>query len=114
MHELALASSVLDIVETYRARHNFQKVHSLTLSFGELGGINKKSLQFAFQTLSEGTIAEGARLIFVHMPAVVSCSTCGNTFQGAAVPSSCPACGSEDLYLSAGFEPLKLLELDVE
>ena len=114
MHELALASSVIDIVNGYQAQHHFQKVNYIKLSLGALCGVNKESLIFAFKVLSEGTAAEGAELLFTLIPAAVTCWTCKGNFQTLTDISQCPSCSSQDIYLSAGFDELKLLEMDVE
>ncbi len=114
MHELSLASSLLDIVHGYSLEHKFKKVNSIKLSFGELSGVNKDSLTFAFKALAKGTIAEGADLMFTLIPAVATCCACRRNFQPPGDIAECPSCGSQEMYLSAGFDELKLLELDVE
>ena len=56
MHELYLAQSILNIVQEYAAKHQFNKVNSISLSFGRLSCIESKSLQFAFEVQAKDTL----------------------------------------------------------
>ena len=114
MHELSLTQSILDIIEDYAERHRFRKVNSLKLSFGKLSCIEPKSLEFAFEVLSEGTRAQGARLEFDILPAVLYCASCEKEVETHACGSECPLCGGEDVILTGGTQELRLLELDVD
>jgi len=114
MHELSLVQSILDIIENYRKEHNFFKVNYLKLSFGELSCVNKDSLKFAFDMLSKGTVAENAEIYFSIIPATITCNVCKETFNSVEDYSKCPKCNSNDIFLSAGFDELKLMEIDVE
>jgi hydrogenase nickel incorporation protein HypA/HybF len=49
MHELALATSLLDMVEDYARREGFAKVAKLTLSWGRLSCIDPEAFKFLFE-----------------------------------------------------------------
>ncbi len=114
MHELSLVQSILDIIEKYKKEHKFYKVNYLKLSFGELSCVNKESLIFAFDMLSKDSVAEGAKLIFEIIPVEITCNHCKSSFKNIEDYSKCPNCNSKDIFLSGGFDELKLIELDVE
>lgn len=114
MHELSLTQNILDIVDEYAARHGFQVVHSLKLSFGRLSCIDPESLKFSFDVLSKGSKAEGARLDLEILPAVVYCFSCEKEFEVESYASACPQCHGQDILLCAGTQELKLIEMDVD
>ncbi len=114
MHELSLIQSLLDIVDEYAARHRFEKVNCLQLSFGCMSCIDPKSLEFAFDVQSKGTKAEGARLEFDIRPAVIYCFSCEQEHEQQHYSGDCPQCGGRQVTLTGGTEELKLVEMDVD
>jgi len=114
MHELSLTQSLLDIIEDYARKHHFEKVNSLKLSFGRLSCIEPKSLEFAFEVLSEKTRAQGARLEFEILPVVIYCVSCEKEVEVDGYTDQCPLCMGPDVILAGGTQELKLLELDVD
>ena len=114
MHELYLAESILNIVQDYAKRDGFEKVNSVSLSYGQLSCIEPKSLQFGFDVQAKGTLAEGAALEFKIMPAVIHCFSCQKDLEIKAHAGFCPGCGGEDVILTAGTEELQILEMDVD
>lgn len=116
MHELSLAESILAIVRHYAAEHGFSRVNALRLSFGRLSSIEPKALEFAFAIQSKATPAEGARLDYEILPAVVHCFVCDqdSELKEAFFCAECPRCDSRDVVLTGGTEELKLLELEVD
>ncbi len=114
MHEMTLVSSILDIINSYETKYHFNKVNSLTLSYGEYSCINENSLKFAFEILSQKTKAENAKLIFQKIPAKLYCNHCKKENIVKNDFSKCVNCGSDNVILSSGMEELTLLELDLE
>jgi hydrogenase nickel incorporation protein HypA/HybF len=115
MHELYLAESIIGILKDYGARHRFNKVNTVRLSFGKLSCIEAKSLQFAFEVQSRGTRAQGAVLEFDILPAVIHCLSCERDIEiEDAYSGVCPNCRGEEVVLTSGTEELKVLELDVD
>ncbi len=114
MHELYLAESILNIVQDYATRDGFKKVNSVSLSYGRLSCIESKTLQFAFDVQAKGTQAEGATLEFQILPAMIHCFSCEKDLEVMAHTGSCPACGGNEVVLTAGTEELQILELDVD
>jgi hydrogenase nickel incorporation protein HypA/HybF len=114
MHELSLAQSILDIVEDYATKHDFQCVNTLRFSFGRLSCIDPKSLEFAFRIQAEGTKAANARLDFDIKPAKIYCFTCEEDRELDHYETICPQCKGCEVILSGGTEELKLVEMDVD
>ena len=114
MHELYLAESILNIVQEYKAKQNFSKVNSITLSFGRLSCIEPKSLQFAFEVQAKNTLAENATLEIQIMPAVIHCFSCEKDLEVETYSALCPQCGGEEVMLTGGTEELQIMEMDVD
>jgi len=51
MHELAIASSILDAVRTESARYAGARVHKVGVRIGEYSGVASESLRFCFDAL---------------------------------------------------------------
>ncbi len=114
MHELSLVMSVLEIVDQYADEHHFDKVNEITLSYGRLNGVSPQAFEFAFGVQSRGGRAEGAKLIFKALPAVVHCFACNADTEIEVFDILCPRCHSSEVILAAGTEELKLEEMDVD
>jgi hydrogenase nickel incorporation protein HypA/HybF len=114
VHELYLAESILNIVKEYAASNHFQKVNHVVLSYGRFSCIEPKALEFAFDVQAKGTSAEGAVLKFNVLPGHVHCFACQKDSEVTAHTAICPACGADEVLLTAGTEDLQVLELDVD
>jgi hydrogenase nickel incorporation protein HypA/HybF len=105
MHELPVTQSILSIVLEAAEEHNARRISSINLVIGELSSIVDDSVQFYFDFLSKGTIAEGATLNFQREPALVICQDCGRQFEASApLNPFCPACNSVRLQVTGGRE----------
>ena len=114
MHELSLVNSIINIVNDYKIKHKFQKVSSLTLSFGELSCVNEESLKFAFDVLTENTFLQNCNLVFKKIPPKIFCNKCEKESVVKDDFSKCPLCDNNNIFLSGGMEELQLTEMDVD
>src|SRR4051794_6244337 len=110
MHELAIAESILAIVERHAAG---RKVVEVEVSVGHLRQVVPSALEFAFELAGHGTVAEGATLLLEQVPAGGRCRGCDECTTFAAFPFVCPACGGWDIELTQGQElQVEALELE--
>ncbi len=96
MHELALASGMLDIARDELARHNCTRLKMLRVQVGAISGVVSDALAFGFENLIAGTEHEGARLEIEPVPLRLACGSCGTEFDGASIAKEltpCPGCG---------------------
>ncbi len=103
MHELSVTQALLKTVLDAAHQAGARRVRTVHVVVGALTGIVDDSVQFYFDLLSQGTLAEDARLCFQREPARGSCQRCGHTF--AVTPPltpMCPACGSSQLQVTGG------------
>lgn len=108
MHELAITQSVVDAVCQHAAgRH----VHSVQLEVGALCAVLPDSMRFCFDVVTEGTVADGARLDLDVRPGSAHCRSCGTDFNLFDLVLRC-RCGSTDVEVTAGRE-LRILSMEV-
>jgi hydrogenase nickel incorporation protein HypA/HybF len=102
MHELPITEGILKIATEAAGGRRITVIH---LVVGELSSIVDDSVQFYFDMLSKGTVADGAVLDFRRLPATVRCWECGHSFEvRAPLPSACEGCGSGKLQVTGGRE----------
>ncbi len=81
-------------------------VETVEVAIGEMELVVPDALVMAWQAASEGTLAEGAELTMVNVPARATCRQCGESFAPAVDDFLCPACGQADVEIVAGNEIL--------
>ena len=76
MHELAITQSMFDLVLEQAKKAEAKKVGKINVVIGEMTGVVSDCVQFYFDFISEGTLAEGAALSFVMIPPKAKCRGC--------------------------------------
>jgi hydrogenase nickel incorporation protein HypA/HybF len=94
MHELSVTQNVIDIVVKHAKQAEAHRVLGINLVVGELAGFVDDSIQFYFDMLSPGTIAEGAKLAIRRVPARIRCRACGEEFALQDLNWLCPKCSA--------------------
>ena len=112
MHEMSLAEGIVDLIEEESRRQGFTRVLEVRVAVGELGGVEPEALQFCFDAVCRGTLADGARLTIERVPGQAWCMTCARVVPLHERYGECPQCGGVELQLQAGDE-LRLLDLEV-
>ncbi|CAN5699726.1 MAG: hydrogenase maturation nickel metallochaperone HypA [Gaiellaceae bacterium] len=103
MHELALADAIVSVAcEAAGGR----RVERVEVKVGHLRQVVPSALEFAFELVAEGTAVEGAELAIEHVPARVSCRTCGMETEIDDFPLACASCGDLHVDVVAGEELL--------
>jgi len=89
------------------------RVCAIRLRIGALSGVVPEALEFAFEALTPGTPAEGARLDIEPVAARFWCDACSREFQAQDFLAECPTCRVPSAKLRAGRE-LEVASLEVE
>jgi hydrogenase nickel incorporation protein HypA/HybF len=131
LHELSIASEILEQVKQTAAAHGAIKVKYVTLQMGKLSHTNPEQISFIFEVIAEGSIAEDAELIIEMVPPTLECG-CG--YAGAIdekqilesseltsellayidIAKECPICGKQ-AHLAGGRELIiKSIEIETE
>ncbi len=80
------------------------RVLVIRLRIGALSGVVPDALQFAFEVLAPGTLAEKAELAIECVPARFWCAACSREFVSEDLFADCPACHRPSGELRAGRE----------
>jgi hydrogenase nickel incorporation protein HypA/HybF len=114
MHELAIAQSIVDVVEQRASECRATHVKGVRLQIGEASGIFLDSLTFSFEMLTGlSPLLEGARLLIETVPHRAHCRHCGQEFAIEQFVPRCPLCAEWSAEILSGTE-LHILEMEIE
>ena len=102
MHELSIATGLMEQVAAAAAEHGVTRVEALQVSIGAMRQVVPEALAMAFEVVSEGTVAAGAALEIVEEPIRARCRECGREFTCRVGEFVCPGCGQADVELTMG------------
>ncbi|MDH5696028.1 MAG: hydrogenase maturation nickel metallochaperone HypA [Dehalococcoidia bacterium] len=104
MHELAITQSMLDLVLEQAGKAEAKEVGKINLVIGEMTGVVGECVQFYFDFISKGTLAEGAELSFTVVPTTARCRGCDKSFELKEFDWTCPYCQGNNMEIVAGKE----------
>lgn len=113
MHELSLAESILQLIEEAALEQKFTQVKTVWLEVGQLACVEKESLRFYFDVVTQDSIAWQARLKIIEIAGEAFCNQCHKTVLIASYYEACPHCGSYALQITQG-DGMQIKELEVE
>lgn len=113
MHEVAIMSEALRMAEDAAKSAGADRILKLRLRIGSLSGVVPEALEFAFEAVSQGTLAEGAALEIERVPAACWCDNCRAEFECADFFNECPRCHQPGGDLRRGRE-LDLAAVELE
>ncbi len=85
----------------------------INLVIGEMTGVVSNCVQFYFDFISKGTMAEGAALSFVMVSPKARSQGCDKLFELKEFDWTCPYCGGNSLQIVAAKE-LFIESIEVE
>ncbi|MDJ0464251.1 hydrogenase maturation nickel metallochaperone HypA [Streptomyces sp. H27-C3] len=100
-----------DVVDTVCERAAGRQVHVVRVRVGMLTAVVADSMRFCFDLITEGTVAEGARLDIDQPPGALHCRTCHSDATLTDLVLLCP-CGSADVEITSGRE-LEIISMRV-
>lgn len=114
MHELSIAQSIIEVVETRALECNATHVKNVRLRVGEACGIVKDSLTFCFEMIAslDPTLAN-AQLIIDNVPHRARCGHCAQEFPVIDFVARCPTCETFSAEIISGNE-LQVLDMEIE
>lgn len=104
MHELSIATSILEIIDQECQKRGIRRISAIKLVVGEMSAIVPDSLRFCMEVAGEGTPAEGAKLEIEERPIKAKCRTCGHEFKVVNYSFLCPSCQSSETEMVSGNE----------
>ena len=113
MHELGIATSVLQAARREAQRHPGARLRKVKVRVGELSGVNPEALSFCFEVLARESNLGSLELEIESCRRRQRCPTCAQTFTVANYDLSCPQCGTAETEFVSGDE-LELASLEME
>lgn len=92
MHELAITEDILHIAVEHAEQAEAKRLTDIHITIGDLSSVVDDSVQFYFDFLSPGTLAEGAQLHFKRIRTRLRCRNCGQEFEPRGMDWRCPGC----------------------
>jgi hydrogenase nickel incorporation protein HypA/HybF len=112
MHELGVASDLLDIAIAEAQKHGGKRITAVNLQVGVLRGVVPEHLLFLFGHVAKGTIAEDARLEIEEEPIRIECKACGPS-EAREFSLACPSCGRPCGGVGGG-DSLRVTSIDID
>lgn len=113
MHEVGIAASILQTVESEANKRPSSRITVVGLRIGALSDIDRDALQFAFTALTRNTEWESLKFEIEWCPRRQRCFACGVEFVVEDGDASCPACG-DARTLCVGGTQLDIAYLELE
>jgi hydrogenase nickel incorporation protein HypA/HybF len=119
MHELSIASAILDRANAVSEENGNARVTRVGLRIGEISGVEPDALRFGFEVLCKGTPMEAAVLEIEPCKRRQRCQRCAAEFfpdivDGIAMSTmACPSCAGDDSVCIAGKE-LDVMFIELE
>ena len=112
MHELSIASGILDLVRQHVPDGRLGDVRAVEVKVGRLSGVVADSLAFSFDALVLDTELACARLVIEDVPVRCRCRACGAPFEIADPIFLCTSCGSPNVEVQSGTE-LQVVQIEL-
>ena len=112
MHEMSLCEGILQVIEAEAQKQQFTEVTQVVLDIGVLSAVETSALEFAFEVIMHGSVAEKAILKINKIEARAWCMSCSEIVTIKQRYDACPNCDSYQLQVSSGDE-MKIKELEV-
>ena len=106
MHEASVANEILEIVQQAANAGGVKKVTAITLQIGRFSCLQPDLLQFAFDVISVGTVAQEAMLEIEWLSGKAWCGHCQQEYGITFTQRACPICGIVSRQITGGREAL--------
>jgi hydrogenase nickel incorporation protein HypA/HybF len=112
MHEVGLMQNVLEMSFERAKAHNAARIEAINIKIGMLAAVVPDALEFAFDVMKRGTMAENARLNVEYAPVVCWCRKCEKEFKPENFSIICPVCEKNDIEIRSGLD-MNLVSVEV-
>ncbi|MFD2173762.1 hydrogenase maturation nickel metallochaperone HypA [Rhodobacter lacus] len=112
MHEMSIVEGIRSVIEEAGHAQGFARVTKVRLEIGRMAGVERAALEFAFDVVMNGSIAEGATLEIIDIPGKALCFDCEKTVEIDHRLDGCPLCGGARLLVQGG-EEMRIKDLEV-
>lgn len=104
MHELSIATNIIEFAEEFARDHQATKIKRIELEVGQLSGIFIDNLKFALEFAVKDTVLDQAEVVIDEIRGKSKCNKCLTIFEIVDWSTICPACQSSDFEIISGKE----------
>jgi hydrogenase nickel incorporation protein HypA/HybF len=112
MHEMSIAEGIRTVIEAQAPSFGHRRVTHVRLEIGRFAGVERAALEFAFEVVMRGSVAEAATLEIIDLPGVALCYDCAGQVEIDDRLAPCPRCGGGRL-LPQGGDEMRIKNLEV-
>ncbi len=112
MHELSIAISIVAIASEEIKKAGGSHAEEIVLEIGDLSGIEKEALNYAWQEAIKNTELEKTNCIIETVAGLAKCLSCNNEFALNNIYDLCPLCNDFRKEIKQGKE-LKIKSLTI-
>lgn len=112
MHEVSIASEIIEIVNTYLKNGDKQKVKFVKIELGEFSNIFPDALKFGYNVLINETPLKNSELFIDIIPMKIRCIDCESESLLDDPLFFCPKCESANVKILSGTE-MKITEIEL-
>jgi hydrogenase nickel incorporation protein HypA/HybF len=112
MHEISIASSIVETVLREIARKQLPPVQTIAVRIGALSCVDPEALRFGFDSIIPDTPLAKTKLDIEFVPVQGKCRACGREFAVEDFVFACPLCQSGQIEVTRG-EELDIAYLEV-
>jgi hydrogenase nickel incorporation protein HypA/HybF len=113
MHELGIATNIVEIVQKEISMHRYGRVDTIALRIGAMTDVDHESLRFGFEVITKNTPLEQTNLQIEAVPISIHCEDCARDSEIERYQFVCPTCTSRNVTLQHGTElDIAYLEID--
>jgi len=113
MHELTLATAIVEMAVLEAEKNNAGSVKEIELEVGKLSGVDADALEFALSLAVRNTKLEYTVIKILHTDGIGRCNLCNRSFIMHAVWTPCPGCKMPAGQIIHG-EALRVVSLVVD
>ncbi len=113
MHELGIASNIVETVLFEIKKRHLKKVNIIGLKIGALTDVVPEALRFGFDTLVADTPLKNTKLEIEMVPIKGTCNKCKTNFEVNEFIFVCPECSAVDITIVQGKE-LDIVYIEVD
>jgi hydrogenase nickel incorporation protein HypA/HybF len=113
MHEMGITQGILTASVEAAEKAHATCINEIRITVGDMTDVVEDALQFAFEVLREGTMAEGATLAVMHVAPKSRCTQCDTEFSHDRWNLLCPSCGTFLCEVVEGRE-LRIDSIDID
>jgi len=104
MHEMSIAMNIVDIACKEAQHAGAPSIATIELEVGKLAGVMMDSLNFCYESVCKGTLAENSKLVINEVVGKGHCLKCAAEFEIDSFMALCPECESYEVEILQGRE----------